>query len=157
MCFFCLFKLKLYICIKLTTQCTMEYIFYILIFMILLHIIDDFVLQPICLSKLKCKDIWIEANKQYDNLYENDYKMALFIHGLSWSIMIHIPCIVYLLHININPSAFIFLSIFIHGGIHSIIDNLKANKRKINLITDQSLHFIQILIICTYMMAWFFI
>lgn len=135
----------------------MEYIFYILIFMILLHIIDDFVLQPICLSKLKCKDIWIEANKQYDNLYENDYKMALFIHGLSWSIMIHIPCIVYLLHINVNPSAFIFLSIFIHGGIHSIIDNLKANKRKINLITDQSLHFIQILIICTYMMAWFFI
>ena len=54
--------------------------------MILLHIIDDFVFQPICLSKLKQKQYWIDAcEKQkldYEK-YQNDYITALLIHGLS--------------------------------------------------------------------------
>lgn len=59
----------------------------ILLLMLLCHIIDDFVLQPICLSKLKQKDWW--EKHIYENvMYKDDYKMALFIHSMSWSIMI---------------------------------------------------------------------
>ena len=34
----------------------------------------------------------------------------------------------------------------VNAAIHAIIDDLKANKKKINLVIDQSLHIIQILI-----------
>ena len=63
---------------------------YIFLIMILLHIIDDFVLQPICLSKLKQKSFW-ETYVKDDEKYKFDYKVALVIHALSWSIMIHLP------------------------------------------------------------------
>ena len=66
----------------------------VLLLMYLFHIIDDFVLQPICLSKLKQKRYWIEECKKYNlNIlkYDTDYITALLIHGLSWSIMIHVP------------------------------------------------------------------
>ena len=114
-------------------------IIYILFLMILCHIIDDFVLQPICLSKLKQKSWWDE--NCHGKQYKNDYKMALFIHCLSWSIMVHLP-IMFLL-----PYGWILsLSILINTCIHYIVDDLKANKYKINLITDQSIHFIQIIL-----------
>ena len=112
--------------------------------MILCHIIDDFVLQPICLSKLKQKDWWFDNIKEYKKyeLYKNDYKMALLIHVLSWSIMIHLP----LMFIKVNEIV-LTISIIINCIIHYIVDDLKANKYKINLITDQSIHLIQIILI----------
>ena len=108
--------------------------------MILCHILDDFVLQPVCLSNLKQKHWWDEHC--YGKQYKNDYKMALFIHSLSWSIMIHLP-IIFLLF----PYGWLLtLSILINMTIHYIVDDLKANKYKINLITDQLIHFIQIIV-----------
>ena len=63
--------------------------------MLLCHIIDDFVFQPICLSKLKQRDWWERnvGNEEYGMplLYKNDYKAALIIHSLSWAIMINLP------------------------------------------------------------------
>ena len=114
--------------------------------MFLFHIIDDFVLQPICLSKLKQKSFWVEECKKY-NLdilkYGNDYIAALIIHGLSWSIMIHLP----LMFLGgIRDDFFLLLSVLFNAVIHSYIDHLKANKMKINLDTDQILHGIQIVI-----------
>ena len=44
----------------------------IILLMILLHIIDDFVLQPISLSKLKQKSFW-ELYLKDSELYKNDY------------------------------------------------------------------------------------
>lgn len=113
---------------------------YIFILMILCHIIDDFVLQPVCLSNLKQKHWWEEHC--YGKQYKNDYKMALFIHSLSWSIMIHLPIIFIIMPVG----WLLILSILINTIIHYIIDDLKANKYKINLITDQSIHFIQIIL-----------
>lgn len=115
---------------------------YIFILMLLCHIIDDFVLQPICLSNLKQKNWWGENcnGKQY----RNDYKMALFIHSLSWSIMIHLPLMYNMFYMF--PEIFILLSIIINTVIHYIVDDLKANKYKINLVIDQSIHFIQIIL-----------
>ena len=109
--------------------------------MVLCHIIDDFVLQPVCLSKLKQKSWW-EANAP-DKLYKNDYKMALFIHALSWSIMINLP--IMLLCPGV-PDFMILLSVVTNCVLHAWIDNMKANEREINLILDQCFHLLQILV-----------
>ena len=118
----------------------------VLLLMFLFDIIDDFVLQPICLSKLKQKRYWIEECKKYNlniSKYDTDYITALLIHGLSWSIMIHVP----LMFLGgIRDDFFLLLSVLLNTVIHAIIDNLKANKLKINLDVDQCLHVLQIVI-----------
>lgn len=118
----------------------------VLLLMFLFDIIDDFVLQPICLSKLKQKRYWIEECKKYNlniSKYDTDYITALLIHGLSWSIMIHVP----LMFLGgIRDDFFLLLSVLLNTVIHAIIDNLKANKLKINLDVDQCLHGLQIVI-----------
>ena len=113
--------------------------------MVLCHIIDDFVLQKATLCDLKQKEWW-ERNcgtKEYGMLlqYKNDYKMALFIHALSWSIMIHLP--LFLIWI---PWWALGLTVGINAVIHYITDDHKANKKTINLIQDQLIHLGQILI-----------
>ena len=117
--------------------------------MILCHIIDDFVLQPVCLSKLKQKKTWEEL-EDWCGMYEHDYIMALFIHALSWAIMIHLP-IMFML----NPGdGGLFFSVPINMGIHAAIDNAKANLHTLNLVADQSLHLCQI--IFTYLLFTMF-
>jgi hypothetical protein len=113
----------------------------IILLMILLHIIDDFVLQPISLSKLKQKSFW-EPYLKESKLYKNDYKVALIIHGLSWSIMVHLPFI--LLSVN---EYWILWSVVTNAIFHAWIDNEKANKLSINLLTDQLIHLCQIITI----------
>ena len=118
----------------------------VLLLMFLFDIIDDFVLQPVCLSKLKQKRYWIEECEK-NNLdiskYDKDYIAALITHGLSWSIMIHIP----LMFLGgINDDLILLLSVLYNTLIHSFIDDLKANKLKINLDVDQCLHGLQIII-----------
>ena len=118
----------------------------VLLLMFLFDIIDDFVLQPICLSKLKQKKYWIEECKKYNlniSKYDTDYITALLLHGLSWSIMIHVP----LMFLGgIRDDFFLLLSVLFNAVIHAFIDNLKANKLKINLDVDQCLHGFQIVI-----------
>ena len=111
---------------------------YIFLIMILLHIIDDFVLQPICLSKLKQKSFW-ETYVKDDEKYKFDYKVALVIHALSWSIMIHLP----LMLIGVGEYS-ILLSVIINTIMHAWIDDEKANKLNITLFEDQIMHLIQV-------------
>ena len=112
----------------------------ILLFMILLHIIDDFVLQPISLSNLKQKKWW-EKQEGYSDKYKDDYKVALAIHSISWSIMIHIPLVI--MFPSLGQLA-LLVSFIVNAVIHYFIDDLKANKLKINLFEDQMVHFCQI-------------
>ena len=111
---------------------------YVFLIMILLHIIDDFVLQPICLSKLKQKSFW-ETYVKDDEKYKFDYKVALVIHALSWSIMIHLPLMV----IGVSEYG-ILLSVILNTIMHAWIDDEKANKLNITLFEDQIMHLIQI-------------
>lgn len=113
----------------------------ILLAMLFFHIVDDFYLQGI-LANLKQKKWW---NDQCDSqLYKHDYIAALVIHSFSWSFMVHLP-VVAVNHYYLQPK--IFLVFFIANMvIHGIVDDLKANKFKINLITDQFIHFCQIII-----------
>jgi hypothetical protein len=107
--------------------------------MIFLHIIDDYVLQAPCLCDLKQKSFWEKNAPQ--KLYENDYLCALLMHGLSWSFMIMLPIAV---AINFNVDINFFLMFIINAVFHAAVDDLKANKYRINLWTDQSAHLAQI-------------
>lgn len=115
----------------------------ILFAMIFCHIVDDYYLQG-WLASGKQKDWW---KKQGDNpLYKNDYIIALICHSFSWSFMINLPLMLYLLYVNnLNP-IFYSISIVVNMVIHAVVDNLKANVKIINLIQDQSIHLIQIAI-----------
>lgn len=121
----------------------------ILLFMILLHIIDDFVLQPISLSNLKQKKWW-EKQEGYSDKYKDDYKVALAIHSISWSIMIHIPLLI--MFPSLGQLA-LLISFIVNAVIHYYIDDLKANKLKINLFEDQMVHFWQICTTLSFIMS----
>ena len=117
----------------------------ILFAMIFAHIVDDYYLQGI-LAKMKQKKWW-EENAP-DSLYKNDYKAALLVHSFSWAFSINLPVLVYALFFQILPAIILpyFILLVVNMIIHCIVDNLKANKLEINLITDQSIHLCQILI-----------
>lgn len=113
--------------------------------MVLLHIIDDFVLQPICLSKLKQREYWENDELGKKHLYRNDYKAALFIHGLSWSIMVHLPLIcMQFIHDYELGTPCICIGVLAHAVIHAYIDDIKANMYEANLIQDQFFHLTQL-------------
>ena len=114
----------------------------LLIFMIFAHITDDYYLQG-WLASAKTKNWW--KKNVPDKLYSKEYIMAFFCHSLSWSIMVFLPILIYSLYNQIDLDWF-YLVLPINLIIHAVIDDLKANKFKINLIIDQSIHFIQIFI-----------
>ena len=118
----------------------------VFLLMVLCHIIDDFVFQPVCLSNLKQKNYWErlckDANVDIEK-YKNDYIAALIIHAFSWSIMIMLT--VMFLVPTISCIALIGC-IIINGLVHAYVDDLKANKFELNLVEDQLIHFIQIFI-----------
>lgn len=114
----------------------------LLIFMIFAHITDEYYLQG-WLASAKTKNWW-EKNAP-NKLYSKDYIMALFCHSLSWSIMVFLPILIYSLYNQIDLNWF-YLVLPINLIIHAVIDDLKANKFKVNLIIDQCIHFMQIFI-----------
>lgn len=111
---------------------------FILFVMIFAHIVDDYYLQGI-LANLKQKSWW-ENQKNYKPMYKYDYIVALIMHAFSWSFMISLP-ILYL-----GFTKWIVVTIILNTIIHGIVDDLKANKHKINLIVDQSIHIAQVVI-----------
>ena len=121
---------------------------YILFFiMIFFHIVDDFYLQTLgagILAKLKQKAWWKENYP--DDLYINDYKIALLIHGFSWSFMTSLPLLVYYTATGCSNRfylAYAMLLVF-NTLMHAVIDDNKANRLRISLLTDQIFHLIQI-------------
>lgn len=111
---------------------------FVLVLMIFLHIVDDYYLQGI-LASMKQKKWW-EQNAP-NLLYKNDYKIALAMHSLSWAFMIMLPIALYA---GFNIGTGFTNLLFANALIHGIVDDLKANKYKINLIKDQLVHIIQI-------------
>lgn len=109
--------------------------------MIFAHIVDDYYLQGI-LATLKQKAWWRRNVPQ--KMYRHDYLAALIAHAFSWSFMIMLPIAL----------AYGFRGLPRHYGsflivnmvIHAVVDHQKANRGRISLITDQSIHLIQILV-----------
>jgi hypothetical protein len=115
--------------------------------MIFCHIIDDYNLQGI-LASMKQKSWWENNVDDLDNtIYKHDYIAALLCHAFSWSCMIHLPILVYKLYThNHNLDSYLVCSILGNFILHAIIDNLKANRKTINLILDQMSHIVQIML-----------
>ena len=106
--------------------------------MIFLHIVDDYYLQGI-LAQMKQKKFW--KKQAPDELYKYDYIWALIMHAFSWTFMIMLPLIF------VSPISPAFYVIFVVNlAIHAYVDNLKANKHKINLWQDQLIHLAQIIL-----------
>ena len=119
-----------------------EYKIIILLSMIFLHIVDDYYLQG-WLASAKQKSWW-EKNSPSE-LYKYDYIVALFMHSFSWSFMTMLSPTIALMIVSgkWNP-----ILLIINLIIHMFVDDMKANKKKINLIQDQTIHMIQV--ICTW-------
>lgn len=111
------------------------------VLMVFMHIVDDFYLQGI-LAKLKQKSFW-EENAP-NKMYRHDYIVALIEHAFSWCVSIHIPIFVMWYFVGGFSIIVFALNFIAQTAIHAVVDNLKANKLKINLIEDQLLHIVQI-------------
>ena len=113
---------------------------FIVLLMIFCHIVDDYYLQG-WLASSKQKKYWKENAPE--KMYKYDYIWALLMHSFSWSFMIMLP-IAYVYSFDLNV---LFLVLFlVNMAVHAFVDDLKANKRKINLWTDQLIHLSQITI-----------
>ncbi len=118
---------------------------FIILCMLFCHIVDDYYLQGILLASMKQKAWWKKQNN-FNSLYKYDYIMALCEHAFSWTFMIFLPLfIAHFFGIQLNEKLIIALFAF-NWGIHIIIDDLKANELKINLIIDQLIHIGQVII-----------
>ena len=106
-----------------------------LLLMLFLHVVDDYYLQGI-LAQLKQRSYW--KKHAPDEMYEFDYLWALLVHGFSWAFMVMLP------FLSKEPTLPFYGLLIANTFIHAYIDNLKANKRKINLCEDQLLHILQI-------------
>ena len=115
-------------------------IYFILVLMIFMHIVDDFYLQGI-LARMKQKSWWKENAP--DRKYRYDYIAALIMHALSWSTLITMPIF---WSSAFNPHWWIYLVMLFNALIHIVVDDLKANKKRINLLIDQSIHLLQVVI-----------
>ena len=121
----------------------------LLIAMLFFHLLDDYKLQGMLID-FKQKSWW---EKNYpDKLYKNDYMIALIEHAFSWTVMVHIPVTIYIYatgyyDISNMYFAIMYLCIFYLNVVwHAVVDNLKANKKLINLWVDQVCHIIQIVL-----------
>lgn len=144
-----------------------SYKIFILFLMILIHIIEDFHLQG-CLANLKQKKWWIdELCKAFDcddkrkeirepylngTIYKKDYKIGLIVHSIENAIFVMLPLIIDLLISEFkgclhNGWIVYGFSAFVIAMTHYIIDDLKCNKMKINLIVDQLMHFCVIILV----------
>ena len=113
---------------------------FLVLSMILCHIVDDYYLQG-WLASAKQKKYW--QDNAPDKMYQYDYIWALIMHAFSWSFMVMLP-IAFSLSFYVNV---LFGVVFVFNvSIHAFADDLKANKKKINLWVDQIIHLTQIAI-----------
>lgn len=114
---------------------------FIILTMIFCHIIDDYGLQGI-LASMKQKSWW-QKQEQYTDKYKYDYIVALIMHSFSWAFMIMLPIVVIS---GFKIGASFVIAFIVNTVVHGVVDDLKANKMKINLVQDQSIHVAQIII-----------
>ena len=113
-----------------------------------LHCWDDFHHQG-CLKEMKRKKWWRE-HPQYNDMYENDYKICMMVHAFEWTCAVHAPYVIYLIYIHAFTDCAVMItltSMFGHLLTHARIDSFKANDLAINLVQDQAFHICQLIMI----------
>ena len=110
-----------------------------------LHFVADFTLQGL-FKNLKCKDWWIRELHElnycvyHGSKYKHDYKCALILHGLYWSLVTYAP--IWYFASDWTAGA----AVAVNACVHAVIDHFKCNRYALNLVEDQVLHFMQITI-----------
>ena len=113
----------------------------ILLSMIFAHVFADFKFQGDFMATYKQKKSWLPyINDKEGKKYEHDYIVVLLVHSFSWAFITYLPLLYYECYWY-----YIFL-VILQTPIHAYVDHVKCNKLKINLITDQALHLVQIVI-----------
>ena len=110
---------------------------FIIFWMVFMHVIADYNLQG-WLASAKQKSYWKE-NYPDKEMYNNDWIMALMMHSFTWSFMILIPLIYY----KYDAESYL-IALVVNTVIHFFVDDLKCNRFKISLYTDQTAHLLQI-------------
>ena len=114
---------------------------YTLLCMIFLHIVDDYYLQG-ALASMKQRNWWLKL-PNYNAKYRFDYIAALIAHAFSWAFMVMLP----VAFCNAFELGTAFYLMFAWNVLtHAFVDDLKANKFKINLVQDQLAHLLQIVV-----------
>ena len=109
----------------------------ILVLMLLGHLVADYTLQG-WLADGKQESWWEKVcGGEIPDKYKNDYIAALYCHALYWSILVCAP---------FYSSSHFLSAIVLNTGVHAIVDDLKANQKRINLVQDQLIHLGQILL-----------
>jgi len=108
----------------------------ILVLMLLGHLVADYTLQG-WLADGKQESWWKKVCGVIPDKYKNDYIAALVCHALYWSIFVCAP---------FYASGGFLPAIVLNTGVHAVVDDLKANQKRINLVQDQLIHLIQILL-----------
>ena len=116
----------------------------LLLTMLFCHIVDDYYLQG-WLAQAKQKEWWTKNAPH--RLYKNDYIMALCEHAFSWTFTIMLVPTIYT-YFNPCDAAYkmYVLAFAFNWVLHCVVDDCKANKKKINLICDQLIHILQVII-----------
>ena len=127
--------------------------------MIFLHMFADYHVQGI-LASMKQKSWWEKEGE----MYKNDYKMALFCHAFEWTFIVLLPMLIQIFTRCEYWSggdiarACLYIAMFLANcSFHYGVDDMKANEKSINLITDQVCHFGQVVItwlIWTIFIGW---
>ena len=105
--------------------------------MILGHLLADYTLQQGWLWQAKGKSYWENADKRN----RRDYIAALVCHCVMWGILIFLPIAFFDRELGL-----FWLALPVNIAIHCVVDDLKANRKAINLWQDQLIHLIQILV-----------
>lgn len=113
---------------------------FLVLSMIFCHIVDDYYLQG-WLASAKQKKYW--QDNAPDKKYRYDYIWALLMHAFSWSFMVMLPIA---FSLSFDVSVLFGVVYAFNVAIHALTDDLKANKKKINLWVDQIIHLTQIFV-----------
>lgn len=113
----------------------------VLILMILGHLIADYPLQG-WLAQAKAKSYW--ENSPQKN--RHDYIAALIGHAVMWGIIVCLPLMFDFQTGGVADLGLFWLAVPANIVVHTVVDDLKANKHKINLWHDQLFHLGQILL-----------
>lgn len=111
-----------------------------ILLMVFFHVIADYNLQG-WLATAKQKSYW--EKEAPDKLYKYDYICALIMHSIGWTFMVMLP-IAYINHFSID--IWFVIAFVLNIAAHAVVDDLKANKKKINLWQDQIIHMLQIVL-----------
>ena len=115
----------------------------------LLHVFADFTLQGL-FGNLKSKFWWMDACNNLKGIVskkvvyskcKRDFMAGLLIHSAYWALITFFP-IWYFCESDVKMLAVLVPNV----AIHYFVDDLKANKLKINLIEDQLIHLGQIIV-----------